>query len=264
MRFFLAVLLLTSCSSLDDRPVVQSVPHIAPTSTTVLLDHGYFRIQYDKKFRLPKYVSYQITAEGLRAARAKRRNRFIPDALLVKQGIDAVTQKDYVHSGYDKGHMAPAASFSYSQEANDATFVMSNMVPQSPDLNRHAWKDLEALERRLGCGEERIQVFTGPVLEAGLEVLPSGIPIPKRFFKLVIDDTPPRKAIAFVYSQQDKAAKAGERVVSPRETERLIGEDFESTVPERERGIFRVSAPLAQWKQQDCAPTRARKALTRK
>lgn len=56
---------------------------------------------------------------------------------------------DFAHSGYDRGHLAPAADHASSQARMDATFTLSNVVPQSPSLNREYWARLEKFVRDL-------------------------------------------------------------------------------------------------------------------
>lgn len=218
---FVFFLLMAGCST---APVYESLPTSVPSTEKsqqlekreypkklvpikdpnhVLLDHKYFQIGYDKQYRLPRYVRYTVTAEQLKNKNAKRKNKFIPDPILAEKNLHPVVTKDYVKSGYDRGHMAPSADFSFSQEANNLTFVMSNMAPQSPNLNQKAWKRLEEQVRKWGCGEERITVITGPILTPNLAKLKSGIPVPEEFYKIVIDETPPKKTLAFIYNQKD-------------------------------------------------------------
>lgn len=97
-------------------------------------------------------------------------------------------------TGYARGHLAPAEDFDRSQEAIDSTFVMSNMIPQKKAINSGSWKVLETTVRTWACGENKITVYTGPVIEPGLPSLSAGVIIPKDFFKVVIDNTRIRTA----------------------------------------------------------------------
>jgi endonuclease G len=56
-----------------------------------------------------------------------------------------VTQLDYFATGFDRGHMVPNADRDKetSIPINQATFLMSNMIPQSPDNNQGPWADME-------------------------------------------------------------------------------------------------------------------------
>src|SRR5262249_46191289 len=147
---------------------------------------------------------------------------FQQDPRLVAAGVPAVSPDWYRHSGYDRGHLAPSADFAWDRKANESTFVLSNVAPQSRGLNRGAWRILEAKVRSWACHEGKVRVITGPVLDADLESLNGHpVPVPRRFFKIVIDETPPRKAIGFLLLQTDRRSDAyRSRVVTLRELER--------------------------------------------
>lgn len=119
-----------------------------------MIDHKYFKIAYNQSKRLAEYVTYQLTAAQLRQSSADRNNKFIPDPYLVDNNIPYVVTSEYTKSGYDRGHLAPSADFVWNQDANNMTFVMSNMVPQLPGLNRDAWKRLEDQVRKWAVGRD--------------------------------------------------------------------------------------------------------------
>ena len=56
---------------------------------------------------------------------------------------------DYTKSGYDRGHMAPAADMKWNKQAMEESFYMSNICPQNPNLNRGDWNDLEEKSRQM-------------------------------------------------------------------------------------------------------------------
>lgn len=74
-----------------------------------------------------------------------------------EKGIPFVVPAEYAKTGYDQGHMAPAADFAWNQDASNTTFVMSNIAPQTPNLNRDSWKRLEDKVRKWACGEKKLQ-----------------------------------------------------------------------------------------------------------
>lgn len=186
---------------------------------TVMLDHKYFEILYSQNYRLPVWVKYTITKAALKGT-GKRRNNFHKDKILESMGITPVGPNDYPGDKFDRGHMAPAADFKRSQEAIDETFVMSNMAPQAANLNRRAWEKLEARVRTWICGEEKLTIFSGPILRDDLPKLENGIAIPERFFKVIFDETPPLKMISFIYSQSDSGDPHLNRIVDFKEVER--------------------------------------------
>lgn len=73
------------------------------------------------------------------------------------------TPADWTGSGYDRGHLAPAANYVSSQGALAATFTCDNCIPQDPALNRGLWADVEQRARTLCWGGRIVYVLTVPV-----------------------------------------------------------------------------------------------------
>lgn len=234
---------LLSCTSVPkqapDKPTIYR-PSAAPD--TISLDHSYFQIQYSKRHRLPALVQYVVTSDDLKGP-GERRDNFHKDEKLIELGVEPVGADDYPGKLYDRGHMAPAADFNRSQAAMDATFVMSNMVPQKASLNRIAWSRLEAKVRTWICGEEKLTIFTGPVLSDKLPRLEKGISIPERFFKVIFDETPPLKSIAFIYSQSDKGNPILDRRSTVEEVEKETGLKIQ-----KEKSKYPLEKDLKKWK----------------
>jgi endonuclease G len=203
----LTLLFVTACSTLDKKetPAVFSVEttKIDKKPDDIRLSHKYFTISYNKKHRLANWVKYSIKKEDLNGP-GIRPKKFKADPILVKMGVTPVLHDDYTNSGFARGHLAPAEDFSRSQEAIESTFIMSNVIPQKGSINSGSWAQLERQIRTWACGEESITVITGPVLTNDLSKIHTDISIPQEFFKIVIDETPPKKAIAFVYNQSKK------------------------------------------------------------
>lgn len=271
--FLIALLLISACSGLPKSqrpefpppPPSTSLPPLpAPVARepkaprvaapkTVLLDHKYFKVYYDPDLRLPRLVVYTLTAEHLREATTKRHDSFRPDPLLMIQHRPYVDKKEYVRSGYDKGHMAPFKDFAWSVEGGNETFVLSNMVPQKPKLNQQAWEDLEEHVREWACGEEKITVMTGPLIDDDLPHLTSGLTVPKRFFKILIDETPPKKMLAFVYNQTDsKKGLTSKRVARADDVAAETHLDMKKMVDDWDPALAHQNSNPTAWKSQDC------------
>lgn len=218
----------------------------------VKLDHKYFVVSYNKEHRLANYVQYALTKKNIQGSKFKRTDKFFPDPQLKKLGLVPVVKKDYLKSGFDRGHLAPAEDFSWSREGIDQTFVMTNITPQKGSLNQRAWKYLEARVRRWACGEEKIEVSTGPVLITGLKKLKGSISIPEKFFKAVVDHSPPKKAVCFIYRQEDEQDVYRERAMSVSECEKIIGFKLFPDLLEKERRIFETRFQLNDWTESNC------------
>lgn len=236
---FQVILVTFSCAT---RVVQKLIPQVEVTSKKIpnelMLDHKYFVIAYDKEHSIAKWVKYTLTKDELNGP-GKRPSRFRADPYLQKLGIKAIKHEDYTNTGYARGHLAPAEDFSRSQEAIESTFVMSNAIPQKGSVNSGAWAQLERKVRSWACGEESITVITGPVIEDGLNSLESGVLIPNRYFKIIIDNTPPQKQIGFIYYQDKKGQNILDNVWSVKEIEGLVRHYF---------GSVEVSLKPDDWK----------------
>ncbi len=203
-------MVLSGCSTLQTvEPVLEekkteSVKPNFEKADEVILDHKFYVISYNKENRIANWVRYVLLKKDLKGT-GVRISRFKPDPLLIQRGIEPVKHDDYTNSGYARGHLAPAEDFSRSQEAIESTFYMSNVIPQKGSVNSGSWASLERKVREWACGEEKITVITGPILKKNLPKIKGGISVPQAFFKIVIDETPPKKAMAFIYNQTDKS-----------------------------------------------------------
>lgn len=256
----LTILFVCSCASKRALEPVSMQANLQPSQklnkscftgveAAVMIDHQYFEVCYDPNFRLARYVKHTVKKENVESAGTERRNKFTVDKKLIEKNLPYVKPQEYVGSGYDRGHLAPAADFAYSQRAMDLSFVMSNMAPQSKSLNQRAWLKLETQVRKWACGEGHLTVITGPILKSGLKKLRSGLAIPEKFFKVVIDETAPKKALAFVYSQKDNSETFySERLISFADLHKETQHNFSDLLPYSEQGIFKQPADLPAWK----------------
>ena len=127
-----------------------------PGGTCGFLIKEHYVTCHNDETLVPDWVTYHLTRENLEGD-AARRNNFRPDPELAPgQRAELV---DYRHSGFDRGHMAPAAAFKRSVTAMSETFFLSNMAPQRPNLNRRLWARLEAQVRTLAETHGSIWVF---------------------------------------------------------------------------------------------------------
>lgn len=218
------------------------------TSGLVLIDHEVFKIHYDPSIRLARMVYYSISKKDLVPTSVKRRDKFIPDPILISKSIPYVSPSEYKKTGYDQGHLAPSDDFIRTQKENDLTFVMSNMAPQLPRLNRDSWRLLELKVRGWACGEELIDVYTGPILGSSKKTLPKGLVIPQKFFKVVVDRSPPYKSVGFVFDQSDSKADASERVVDIKTIESITG----LKILNQKQSKYPQTTDLTNWKEVKC------------
>ncbi len=114
---------------------------------------------------------------------------------------ESASLNDYRGSGYDRGHLIPAADLSWSEEAMSGSFYLSNMSPQEGQFNRGIWSKLEATVRNFADTEGSIYVVTGPVLSDGPydTIGENEVSIPNQYYKVILDyREPDLKSIAFL------------------------------------------------------------------
>ncbi|MDX2154841.1 MAG: DNA/RNA non-specific endonuclease, partial [Bryobacteraceae bacterium] len=101
--------------------------------------------------------------------------------------LPAALDSDYRHSGFSRGHLAPAADFAWSPDALRATFLLSNAVPQIQSVNAGVWSRLEAAVRSLAAHADALYVFTGPLFEGDPQTIGEGrVAVPTHLFKAVL------------------------------------------------------------------------------
>lgn len=126
-----------------------------------LMEKPQFTISYNNAKLIPNWVGWHLGQEDL--GDAERSDKFIPDVTL-PDGWYQVRKEDYQFNlyGFDRGHVCPSADKTASSEDNEATFLMTNMIPQSPNCNRIVWMHLEAYERELVEQGNELYIFAGP------------------------------------------------------------------------------------------------------
>lgn len=203
----------------------------APIPGEQIIKHTGYTLSYNEEYELPSYVAYELTRNEVLGGE-ERSDNFKADPA-VRTG--SAVLDDYKGSGYDRGHMAPAADFKWSAEAMSDTFYLSNMCPQDPSFNRGIWADLEAVIRTMAYDNEKIYVVTGPVLTDGpYETIgENNVAVPKRFYKVVLDYTDPDiKAIGFVLPNANSDKSLQSFAVSVDKVEEITGIDFYPALPD--------------------------------
>lgn len=123
-----------------------------------LMDEGYYIEAYNNTRGTPNWVSWYLGSTSLGPAR--RHDDFRADTNL-PSGFYVVQNTSYLNSGFDRGHNCPSADRTNTAAANDATFLMTNMMPQAPNNNEHTWAALENYERTLVSAGNELYVVAG-------------------------------------------------------------------------------------------------------
>ncbi len=141
-----------------------------------------YALSYNSGKGTANWVAWRIAESDFGAA--NRQNNFRPDASLPKNFARA-TPADYTGSGFDRGHLCPSADRSNSPEANSLTFLMTNIIPQTGDLNRNVWENFESYSRTLvKKGKVDLYVVAGVYGVKGK--LKNKITVPTNCWKIIV------------------------------------------------------------------------------
>jgi endonuclease G len=213
-----------------------------PACSGPVFDKKYFVICYDPEHKIPSWVGYSLTREDLALALADREEsafEFRSDPAVPKG--QRAANSDYAKSGYDKGHMAPAADFERSAAAMKATFVLSNAVPQKHGINAGEWKELEKAVRSLAKSHGKVWVFSGPVFTGNKPMKVIGrnhVAVPTHTYKVILCVHPNdgKEMFAFVMPNLDKPnGRIRDYTSSVDHVEKLTGLNFFSSLPPDEQ-----------------------------
>jgi len=217
-----------------------------PEEPDLLLSRRGFAVGYSRRCRQAIWVSYILSSERLTMPPVKRSNRFQPDPALK---VRPVRPRDYTRTGYDRGHLAPAADMTYSMETMEHSFFMTNISPQLPGCNRGIWKRLETQVRRWALREGRLCIVTGPVFAVDGKMMGrTDIPLPVAFYKVILDLTPPYKMIAFVIPNAPSKRRLQSFVLTVDEVEKLTGCDFFSGLDDALENELEKRSDFNEWR----------------
>lgn len=159
------------------------------TPDNYLLVKDQYALSYNKARGTANWASWELSQDWL--GETDRRDDFRPDTALVA-GWYRVVPSDYTNSGFDRGHLCPSADRTRTATDNSATFLMSNMIPQAPQLNREPWARFEDYCRELAKKGYRLYIVAGVYGRGGegsnglATSLKNGVHVPARNYKVVV------------------------------------------------------------------------------
>ena len=196
-----------------------------PSTDNLRLFNG-FLLSYDRRLKGPAWVLERLTHSNLWRG-ADRSQTFFKEDANINQ-LFRVTNDDFRHSEYSRGHQAPAGDFQSSQVAMDQTFTLSNVVPQNRAQNSGGWVRLENYVRFLAKhpAVKALYVITGPLyrakrapdgkLRVEYEVIgPHHVAVPTHLFKVILAEHKDKRRTLelFVMPNTDEASMDIENIV---------------------------------------------------
>lgn len=176
---------------LHDNPnLIGKIPE--SKESEIIISRDQYVLSYNKINRAPNWVAWKLDANQL--GPVTRTNSFKEDSdlenYLAKNdaSFKAVDETEYKGSCFDRGHQVPSADRTASVEDNHSTFLMSNMVPQTPYLNQIIWQKLENFTRDLIRKQnKKVYVVAGPIYDDNFGMIgpKKDIRVPSKSFKVI-------------------------------------------------------------------------------
>lgn len=160
---------------------------------TQLLCFESYAVMHSGVSRTPIWSAEHLTKSRIEQAKQlKRKNTFHAEEQVPYD--DRAELKDYVRSGFDRGHMAPSGDMP-TKSAQHESFSLANIIPQNPNNNQNLWEGIEEATRTLADKDGEVYVVTGPIFEgSSLERINRRVLVPTFVFKAIYD--PARRAAA--------------------------------------------------------------------
>ena len=214
------VALLLSCTGFAS----DNLEYGVPGGVDRVVDREGYALGYKAAWKTARWVMYRLTDDEVLTKVARRSEEFAPDPEIA----DGPQLEDYRGSGYDRGHLAPAADMKWSRQAMTECFYLSNMVPQDRGNNSGIWNEIENTVRGFACAEGSVFVVTGPVTPDPpvLSIGRGRVAVPTELWKVVYDETPPCKMIGFIVPNRKVKGKPKDYACSVAEVERKTGLKF--------------------------------------
>lgn len=223
------------------------IPVLNEVRCEQIIEHIAYTVSYNEDWHLPNWVAYELTNTETQGEEG-RSDKFLPDPLV--KG-DPVVTKDYSNSGYDRGHMAPAADMRWSNEAMRESFYMTNICPQNHNNNAGDWKELEELGRDFARRYGAIYIACGPILGENPSSIGTArkILVPEAFYKVFLrqKENGDWTSIGFVMQNKAQSKPLMTYMMSVNDIEAMTHIDFFPTLPDEIEEKVEDTFEVADW-----------------
>lgn len=224
------------------------IPYLLDNENNTIIEHMGYTLSYNHSYRIPNWVAYELQDSELYGD-FERAEKFVPDpSVKGRQAYD----RDYVGSGWDRGHLAPAGDMKWSSQAMRECFYLSNVCPQNHNLNAGDWNDLEKQVRYECRYYKKIWIVAGPVVGRGRygTIGSNKVQVPDAFFKALLarrkDGT--WTAVGFLFPNRAGTQPLGAYAMSVNELEEKIGMDLFYTLDDGVQEEVEAVYHLKDWR----------------
>lgn len=214
----------------------------------ILLRRMGYTVSYNPTTREPNWVAWYLSAKRLDGDANRSGVEFREDESVPEP---RATTWDYYRSRFDRGHQCPAGDNKWSQEAMEESFLLTNICPQNPKLNKYEWNRLESQCRDWAKEYGGVYVACGPIFSAGSKkaIGENRVKVPTAFFKVVLCTVGTPKAIGFIYQNIGDKQDYRSCVRSVDEIEALTGYDFFHLLDDATEKKVEAEANIDDWPQ---------------
>lgn len=160
------------------------VPFDADSTDDYLIVRNQYVLSYNKVLNIPNWVSWELNSDWFGDVDRYSGN-FITDTTL-PIGFYRVKHSDYTNSGYDRGHLVRSEERTNTIEDNKSTFILTNIIPQTPDLNRGVWLNLEYYCEDLCKKDNKLLYVIAGGINRTKNTIGNQIVVPDSCFKIVV------------------------------------------------------------------------------
>lgn len=233
-----------------DIPTGVELPAFTNEEDELIIEHTGFTLSYNLDTNCPNWVAWELTSDEVQSHNVSRSNNFSPDEELPP--LNRAETSDYYGSGYTRGHMCPSGDMKWDEQAMNDCFLMSNICPQTKELNRHWWEIVETASREWAKRYGSVYICCGPIFDDNTPDRYIGenqkIRVPDSFFKVILTLAPGHEqAIAFIYRNTDQRQTIDQAATSVDYVEHLTGYDFFTSLPDDVEDRLERQCDLKQW-----------------
>ncbi|MFO7864124.1 MAG: DNA/RNA non-specific endonuclease [Salinivirgaceae bacterium] len=212
----------------------------------LVIAHKAYTLSYNEETEQAHWVAWELNTAELNGA-VKRSNKFRPDPNVT---TGSATDEDYYKSGFDRGHLAPAADMAWDKEVMDESFYYSNMSPQAASFNRGIWKRLESRTRQWAEKYQQVFVVTGPLyLQETKTIGPNRVAVPSHYYKgILVLNNDIQQAVGFIMPNKKSGNDIYHYAVSIDSIEKASGLDLYPAIRNKYEKTIEASYDLSYWR----------------
>ena len=250
IKYIICLLLLSGCfasrTTQSTADVMLELPAIAKGESVIY--HTGYTASFNSTLLIPNWVAYELTRDEVNGTISRPSNSpFKPDP---DYDGPQPSRNDYTRSGWDRGHMAPAADMKWSEQAMLESFYFTNICPQQHNFNAKDWERLEEKARQLAQSKGSLYVICGPIITTNEHgtIGPNQVTVPDSFFKAFLyKDDKGYHSIAYIMPNRQTGQPSSNYALTVNDLEKQIGLDLFTNLKKSIQESVESQLVLTDW-----------------